>query len=207
MQEKSSSSASREKKINGRAVTVLIVVFLFAAAGGMAMLARYSSTNTAVCRSCHPEHTELWEHSHGHPAELTGCRQCHSRKFQAVPDGINILEHYRDQLAPPKYLADDQLTDQRCLDCHEDVLSWDYEVQKKIITFSHRIHAQEGLTCIDCHRTAGHVTRANATNRPTVWECVDCHRKEFQGPPANQKCLNCHDVLLIPGRLLQNNMK
>ncbi|MBN1271713.1 MAG: NapC/NirT family cytochrome c [Candidatus Aminicenantes bacterium] len=201
------NSASPKFKIRGRAVTFLILIVIIIGAGAVAILARYSATSNAVCASCHPEHIDLWKESNGHPANLTDCHQCHSKKFEALPNSANIFRHYRDQLAPPEYLADDDLTNQRCLDCHENVLSWGYEIQKKIVTFSHRIHYLEDCTCISCHRTAGHITMKDSTNRPTIWECVDCHRKEFQGPPAAQKCLNCHDVLLVPGKFIQNKMK
>jgi hypothetical protein len=86
------------------------------------------------------------------------------------------------------------------LDCHADVLVWGYQVKKQVIHFNHRIHREEDLDCIDCHRAAGHVYMKNATNRPTVLECVECHFREFDGPPKNQDCMNCHDVMLAPGR-------
>ena len=118
-----------------------------------------------------------------------------------MPQDWNIFRHYRDQLAPPEYVADDELTSERCLDCHEEILNLDYKVKRKVIKFTHRFHIQEGLNCVDCHRTAGHEYMAKGTNRPSIRECLDCHRREFEGPPKNQKCLNCHDVMLTPGRL------
>jgi len=181
-------------------LSLIIFVVLIVGGGVTAYLVRYSGTNEFVCRQCHPEHTEMWRNSKGHPAEQTKCYECHSRGFELIPKGWNIFRHARDQIVPPEYLADDELTSQRCLDCHSDVLNLGYKVQKKVIKFNHRIHNDEGLDCVDCHRTAGHEYMTGGTNRPSVSECLDCHLREFEGPPKNQKCLNCHDVMLAPGK-------
>ena len=181
----------------------LVMLILLIGAGSVtAFLVRYSATNERVCRQCHPELSELWRKSNGHPANQTTCHQCHSKEFRLSPEGENIFRHTRDQLSPPEYLADDELTSQRCLDCHEDVLEANYVVKKKVIKFNHRYHHGEGLECVDCHRSAGHEYMTGGTNRPTVTECLDCHVREFEGPPMNQKCLNCHDVMLAPGKSL-----
>lgn len=178
----------------------VVFVVLICGGGVAAYFVRYSATNELVCRQCHPEFSELWRNSKGHPANQTRCYECHSRGLKSIPEGWNLFRHARDQLAPPEYLADDELTSQRCLDCHEDVLSFGYKVKKKVIQFNHRYHWSEGLSCMDCHRTAGHEYIKGGTNRPTILECLECHLKEFEGPPKNQKCLNCHDVMLAPGK-------
>jgi hypothetical protein len=120
--------------------------------------------------------------------------------MKILPSDWDLLRHARDQFVPPEYLADDELTSQRCLDCHKDVLEWGYQIKKKVIKYNHRIHRQEGLECVDCHRTAGHDYMTGSTNRPSIPECVECHIREFNGPPKSQKCLNCHEVMLAPGR-------
>ncbi|MGB2763442.1 MAG: cytochrome c3 family protein [Candidatus Aminicenantaceae bacterium] len=182
-------------------VLILILLFVFVGAAGItSYLVRYSGTNELVCRQCHPEHREMWIKSNGHPAEQTQCYECHSRAVKVIPKEWNIFRHARDQLVPPEYLADDELTSQRCLDCHPEVLNLGYKLIKKVINFNHRIHYGEGLNCVDCHRTAAHEYKTGGTNRPTVWECLNCHLREFEGPPKNQKCLNCHDVMLVPGK-------
>lgn len=163
-------------------------------------LVRFSATNELVCRQCHPELSALWRQSSGHPAEQTSCFECHSHKLDLKPKEWNIFRQVRDQLTPPEYLADDDLTSKRCLDCHQAVLNLGYKVKKKVIQFNHRLHWVEGLECVDCHRTAGHEYMRGGTNRPTALECMECHIREFEGPPKSQKCLNCHDVMLAPGK-------
>lgn len=165
-----------------------------------AYLVRYSATSESSCERCHPELIGLWKKSNGHPAQQTNCYECHSRKQRFLSGDWNFVRQARDCFVPPEYLADDEVTSQRCLDCHEDVLNFGYKVKKKVIKFTHRLHQQEGLACVDCHRTAGHEYMAGGTNRPTIEECLPCHRREFEGPPKNQKCLNCHDVMLVPGK-------
>ena len=184
-------------------ICISLLVLLVCAGYVTAYLVRYSATSERICRQCHPDLSPLWRESNGHPADQTNCHQCHSRSFKLVPEGWNVFKHARDQLVPPEYLADDLLTSQRCLDCHQDVLDLNYKIKKKVIIFNHRIHYGEGLECVDCHRTSGHEYMTGSTNRPTVSECLLCHIKEFEGPPKNRKCLNCHDVMLAPGRTWQ----
>jgi hypothetical protein len=183
-------------------ILLLLTVIVILISGGavVAYLVHYSATSQRLCAQCHPEHAELWKQSKGHPAETTSCHECHSESPRIMPVGWNIVKHTRDQLVPSEYLADDELTAKRCLECHEDILDVGYQVKKKVINFTHRIHFGESLSCVDCHRTAGHEYMINGTNRPHVTECLDCHIKEFLGPPKNQKCLNCHDVMLAPGK-------
>jgi hypothetical protein len=191
---------SRYKKKHRLIFVIIVIIILTGGVSLTAFLVRYSATNEAGCRRCHPEHAEMWINSKGHPAEETSCSECHSRGLEIIPKDWNIIKHARDQLAPPEYLADDGVTSQRCLDCHQDVLNLGYEVKKKIVKFTHRYHLGEGLDCVDCHRTATHEYIKNSTNRPSISECLACHLKELQGPPKIQKCLNCHDVMLAPGR-------
>lgn len=190
---------SRYSKRFWMVFSLALVLILGGAVAGVAFLVRYTATSGRVCAQCHPQQTEKWKTSKGHPAAITACYACHSKGLEVIPKEWNIFRHARDQLAPPEYLADDTLTTQRCLDCHKDVLMLGYAVKKKIVKFNHRFHYGEGLQCVDCHRTSGHEFMSDGTNRPTVSECLECHRKEFEGPPKNQKCLNCHDVMLVPG--------
>ena len=177
-----------------------VVIVVFGAGAVSVYLVRYSATGTGVCKSCHPEITSLWRASHGCPPETTSCFRCHSEKSRFMAAGWNIFKHVRDRIAPREYVADKSLTSQRCLECHEDVLDFGYEPRKKVIRFTHRSHLGENLDCIDCHKNAGHEYMTSGTNRPTVTECIDCHITEFTGPPKSGKCLNCHDVMLVPGR-------
>jgi hypothetical protein len=179
-------------------------VFLFLAAWGTGVMVRYSSTNPSICEQCHPDYKNHWVESNGHPADETSCHECHYRKPQHLFKGGNPVGNLRDWVVPAEYVADDQVTSQLCLDCHEDVLELGYSVKKKVIEFNHRVHHSEGLECMDCHRSTGHTPMKNSTNRPGIRECLNCHWKEFQGPPKNMKCLNCHEVMLLPGRLLQS---
>lgn len=196
-------SLPRYKKQFWLVISIGIVVLLLAGGGLSVYLVRYSATSYRVCLECHPELIDLWKESNGHPADSTSCHECHSPGRKSLPSDWNIGKHVRNQIAPPEYLADDFLTSQRCLDCHPDVLDLGYEVQKKVIKFTHRYHIDEGMDCVDCHRTAGHTYMTGGSNRPSIDECRDCHIKEFSGPPKSQKCLSCHDVMLTPGKTLQ----
>lgn len=181
-------SAVKYKKRFWTIILSMISIILLVGGGSVGYLIHYSATNKTVCAQCHQELIELWKNSNGHPAHTTSCFQCHS-----------------DRLFPKEYSADDSLTSQRCLDCHEDVLELGYVVKKKVIQYNHRIHRQEGLDCIACHRNAGHEYLSGGTNKPSISECILCHIREFDGPPKSQECLNCHDVMMAPGRMWKND--
>jgi len=193
----------RYKKTFWVILWMVLTVMLIGGGSIIGYIVRFSGTDERVCGQCHPELVDLWRESKGHPAEQTKCHHCHARAHRFLPEEWNLIKHARDQLVPPEYLADDDLTSQRCLDCHPDVLDLGYIIKKKTLRFNHRVHCDESLMCVDCHRTAGHEYLLDSTNRPGISECLDCHRKEFEGPPKNQKCLNCHDVMLVPGKGLQ----
>ncbi|MFQ6070741.1 MAG: cytochrome c3 family protein [Candidatus Aminicenantales bacterium] len=167
------------------ALIILLLAVIFGAGAALTYFIRYSGTSTSVCRKCHAELFELWKNSKGHPPEKANCEDCHARK---------------SVLLPAEFLADDELTSQRCFECHQDVVSSGYILKKKVIKFNHRFHDQEGLKCVDCHREAGHEYQRNGTNRPGSRHCLNCHLKDFLGAPKNQKCLNCHQVMLAPGK-------
>jgi len=182
-------------------ILVLLVALLSGCGYLVAFLIRYSATSEKACRKCHPELHPLWKNSKGHPSQEASCSACHSSRFKLIPENWNLLLHFRDQLVPPGYLADDELVSQRCLDCHPQLMEHGYNPKKKTVKFNHRIHAQENLSCVSCHRNSSHDYLEGSTNRPTIEDCLGCHFKEFQGMPMNQKCLNCHETILIPGKI------
>lgn len=66
------------------------------------------------------------------------------------------------------------------------------------VTMSHKVHAEQGLACIDCHHKKGNDARikqcAKCHNGQPGYEtmhglCVDCHIAKGKGP---QKCMECH---------------
>lgn len=180
--------------------SIISLILLLGAGALIAYFVRFSGTDVRVCNRCHPKIASLWKESNGHKVEQAKCYQCHSEKIRILPSGLNVFRHYRDQLVPPEYSADDDLISQQCLECHNDVLDLGYTPKKKVINFNHRIHLGERLKCMDCHRSSGHEYMTASSNRPTIYECIQCHYKEFEGPPKSRKCLNCHDVMLAPGR-------
>lgn len=167
------------------AVCILFFIVIVGGSSTVLTLVRLTGRHERSCKQCHPVIFQLWKESKGHPAQESGCFACHAERHSVVPS---------------EYFADDDLTAKRCLECHENVLDFGYNIKKKVIKFNHRLHIHEGLDCVSCHRSAGHEYMTEGTNRPSIPQCRDCHLREFEGPPKNQKCLNCHDVLLAPGK-------
>ncbi|MFB0532115.1 MAG: hypothetical protein ACETVU_00430, partial [Desulfatiglandales bacterium] len=94
--------SSRRYKKQFRIIAGLIVLVVLIGGGGVASyLVRYSATNELVCRQCHPEISELWRESKGHPADQTRCYECHSQGLEFIPKDWNAIKHARDQFVPP----------------------------------------------------------------------------------------------------------
>ncbi len=73
-----------------------------------------------------------------------------------------------------------------------------YKGQVGAVTMSHKIHAEQGMECIDCHHKKGNDARikqcAKCHTGQAGYEtmhglCVDCHIAKKKGP---QKCMECH---------------
>ncbi len=73
-----------------------------------------------------------------------------------------------------------------------------YKGQVGAVTMSHKVHADQGLGCFDCHHKKGNDARIKQCGKCHTGQagyntmhglCVDCHIAKGKGP---QKCKECH---------------
>ena len=170
---------------------------------GFFWIAHTVNTSPSQCASCHPEITQLWQDSQGHPADQVSCYQCHAQ-HPTLPDSPNVFAYVRDTLIPEKYRSSVDRVQSRCMECHEGIPTAETE-QKKLVKINHKVHlvdplpveGQEPVTlgCLDCHATIAHDLGDRMTNRPRMAGCFAgaCHKKDR----TKEGCLTCHYQMLL----------
>jgi len=165
--------------------------------GGLALIAvpvvgalpRYTTSNSAYCASCHgtgdiPDRTIP---SEVHPGfdEVT-CVDCHGKPGQIVYDG------YRKG-----FMAEPERVGPSCLRCHEEIASRNDQAGFKFnvmdIKVPHKLHADLGARCVDCHANVAHDLKEPQTNRPRMEYCAQCHAA------TTEACSKCHGTGVPPG--------
>lgn len=140
-----------------------------------------------------------FSHATGAHRELE-CERCH----------VSALDSRRadDLLVPPE---------RSCLPCHEDEITRDDPAPERCgvchvgygradsqlvpmsdrptprIRFSHRVHAREGIRCLDCHAGVLDESGGDTRHLPTMRSCLRCHGGPE--PTAASECTTCHLVL------------
>jgi nitrate/TMAO reductase-like tetraheme cytochrome c subunit len=183
-----------------------LTVLVFAGMAGFFWFARTIKTTPYECATCHPEITEMWKGSQGHPAAQVTCYECHA-PHAAPPESANVPALVRDELIPPRYYSADELVEARCEGCHPKMREAETEV-KKVIKVNHKVHLVTAkdtqgkplaMRCLDCHRNITHDKAQIETNRPTMEGCFagQCHPKDRN----KDNCRRCHyQQLAEPGQ-------
>ena len=191
------SSRKKMKKLfrTKRIWISLVVVVIFAASLGLVNVVRNAYTGPLHCQSCHLEQTELWQLSGAHSTE-TKCSDCHAPWPRVLPTRINVVQQYRDAVVPTNLTVRDERISENCLQCHESVLDGSHTTSESVV-LSHRIHFEEGMMCVDCHRNISHDKMAVRTYRPPKRVCYKCHLRDIDvGLQQDQSCMNCHRIIL-----------
>ena len=171
------------------------VIVVLAGGFGLVSLVRGAYTGSLHCGSCHPQQTEQWQRSGAHSIQ-THCADCHAPWPHVVPTRINLFQQYREAVLPINMKARDSDISDNCLECHREVTSGSYRTSN-ITVMSHRVHLEEGMLCVDCHRNVSHDTMSGQTYRPTKKVCYECHLRDIDvGSSPDQACLNCHRIIL-----------
>jgi nitrate/TMAO reductase-like tetraheme cytochrome c subunit len=177
-------------------VLILIGVLIIVLGGlGLVNVVRNAYTGPLHCQSCHSEQTELWQSSGPHSIE-TQCSDCHAPWPRIVPTRTNVFKHYRDAIMPTDMIASDERITENCLQCHESVLDRSHTTSE-IVVLSHRVHLEEDMMCVDCHRNISHDEMVAQTYRPPKRVCYECHLRDIDvGSQQDQSCMNCHRIIL-----------
>lgn len=159
---------------------------------GVTWLPKFTSSNATYCLTCHGtgETPDMGKPSEVHPGyDKVTCTQCHANPGQMV-----ITEGYRGG-----YSADPARVSAECIRCHKDVgtMSPDtFRFNVMDIKIPHRFHVETvQAKCTDCHRNIAHDLAEEATNRPRMEYCFQCHKT-----PQSQTCTKCHAKSISPPR-------
>ncbi|TEU14108.1 MAG: c-type cytochrome [Anaerolineales bacterium] len=170
---------------------------IWLALGGLALMAvpvvsalpRYTTSSSAYCSSCHstgdiPDRTIA---SKVHPDfDQVTCVDCHGKPGQFIYDG------YRKG-----FMAEPERVGPQCLRCHEDIVhrndQADFKFNVMDIKVPHKLHAEMGARCVDCHANVAHDLKEPQTNRPRMEYCAQCHAA------TTEACTKCHGAGVPPG--------
>ncbi len=129
---------------------------------------------------------ELIKFSHALHNELVECADCHNSVSESIslndrllPDHDNCVDcHEVDN-------------DQECSTCHIDD-NYEPLIQKKSeLIYNHKIHAVQGMQCIECHKGLDKVEYSfeSAEVNPPMELCSACHSEV---KVASNSCESCH---------------
>lgn len=152
-------------------------------------LARYSTSSSAYCLTCHSsgETLDRGVRSLAHPGfDKTTCVDCHAKPNQVVFEGYL-----------KGFMAEPERVNQNCLRCHGEMVGKSDQAGFKVnfgnIKVPHKPHVDRGATCVTCHFNIAHDLEERRSNRPRMETCYQCHARA-------DSCNKCH-VTPPPGPL------
>ncbi|OFZ18636.1 MAG: cytochrome C [Bdellovibrionales bacterium GWB1_55_8] len=160
------------------------------------------------CSTCHPGNNISGVGSVGPEAEKAiDCLVCHSTEYdfrarKAFRDeqGRVVMGQDRSKKAA---LAIGKPTVKNCMVCHESAGGGVLIKRGFSFTAETDVHAEKGMTCVDCHKTKNH--RIPTGFDPNNWAndglrlaCADCHTEQphqdadYNRHTARIACQTCH---------------
>ncbi len=144
-------------------------------------LARYTTTSSEFCVTCHGtgETPNRAVKSLVHPDfDRVACIDCHAKPGQIVFEG-----YMKGFLAEP-----DRVTG-NCVRCHDKMTQTNdtkgFKFNFLEIKIPHKLHIEKGAQCTNCHANIAHDLNVPQTNRPRMEYCFSCHAQ-------NDPCTKCH---------------
>lgn len=129
---------------------------------------------------------DLIKFSHSLHNELVDCADCHSTVAESISLTDRLLPNHDNCVN-----CHEVDNDAECSTCH---INDNYEplIQKKPeLIYNHKIHAVQGLQCIDCHKGLDKVDYSfeSAELNPPMENCSGCHNEV---KIASNACESCH---------------
>lgn len=182
-------------------LVVLAVVAIPAIGLPGIVLARYTTSDSSFCLSCHAtgETPDRSVTSQVHPdLSEVSCVDCHARPGQVVFEG-----YVKGFMAEPERVSGN------CVRCHpatpERTGVEGFKFNENGIQVNHQAHLERGATCVSCHANVAHDLGSPKLNGPTLELVSDARpAPEGQGsgaPPLEQvrsnrptmeSCYSCH---------------
>jgi len=103
------------------------------------------------------------------------CADCHGAATESTTGADNLMPN-RDM----------------CLDCHDAEDLSDFanmpQVTEYSVLFSHKLHAEAGQECADCHGMVAAKEEVLPLDLPGMVDCMDCHEQKL----VVNTCESCH---------------
>lgn len=163
-------------------IIILIALILIATIPLYLVFSDAVQSTSFTCKRCHQELYDQWQRSTQHPPSIASCEQCHGGKPMAPS-------------IPPGFSGKNEQLNDHCLKCHQDVVE-KATVSLKLIKVSHKKHNDEGMGCLECHRSTAHGAPSLQDNRPPKEACYSCHILEIDGSEKDRSCNMCHHIIL-----------
>lgn len=203
----------------------VLVTFLVCALLGLAGVAWSSGGGPEQPRSkvIYPEQQIPLRMVHGaHLASGLTCEVCHGTVLasESVADD-NLPEHTLCAACHRAELPNggEMFPKSGCPDCHEGWTEGSHEhigptlaplpdapkpppvvIPPAKLTFSHKLHIEQGAVCLDCHIGIDEAERGTVQHLPSMYTCLSCH----DGRKAPDECSTCHLQDLVTGAVGTN---
>ncbi|MBI4319022.1 MAG: c-type cytochrome [Chloroflexi bacterium] len=160
---------------------IIGVVFVPVSAIPIMGLARYTTTSSQFCVTCHgtgetPDRA-VRSVVHADFSRVT-CVDCHAQPGQVVFEGYRA-----------GFMAEPERVSSNCVRCHTQMTTTndqnDFKFNFLDIKIPHKFHIAAGATCTSCHSNVAHDLNVPQTNRPTMQSCNSCHAQ-------TDSCSKCH---------------
>ncbi|MFH2005264.1 MAG: cytochrome c3 family protein [bacterium] len=142
-----------------------------------------------------------------HKGDDFKCVTCHpqaktsTRSADLLLPTKKVCVDCHDEAAIPKGYAQkkDANKNKTCKKCHtrfgDDLVPVKTTWKKPRYRFSHRMHVQQNIQCVTCHKGVDTAGPPNGTlHIPRMSQCLSCHNKNAKAPT---RCTACHER--VPG--------
>lgn len=204
-------ASRRVKRVAGAAGLAAILLLAFAALTSTYVI----TSQNDYCVRCHSpaaHDSGTAKGSSGPESGLTElhagvkCVACHEGPItDVVGTTVDRVRHVAAYVAGRRGGQFAAVASDRCLACHEPIMSGVSVDQRRGLRTSHREPVEAGMQCRTCHPNAGHLPKAKGAGMSA---CVRCH----DGKIASADCATCHtkdtasaaseDRVFAPSRLV-----
>lgn len=144
-----------------------------------------TSTDSYCADACHASGAAVKTRK-ADPHKGVACVSCHEDRGPAAVVGSTFkrTSHLIQRVVPSIRAYAGGVPSARCLRCHTGLTNTTVTIQDLGVRVSHKEPLAGGMSCDDCHETAGH----GGTLARGMARCLPCH----DGKKASSECRTCH---------------